>query len=749
MTSFVDDNGNYLDYSGQDFGVTKQAFNLFEAQMKGDFSVNFKIPNTAKNRDVLGYYGAQQIDSPAQSRIIFNLVKDGNFTSRGALVITNSDERDISVFYISGNSNWFQSLQFNIKDVEFQNKFTVLLSDYDGRKAATEGIVLPLVDYFANGAKRSTNYVRINRSLNPEEGPAFTEAHPWIYLHTMVSEMATYAGVKIEGDLMDDPLYKKMIISPDGPDYYVPDSIVERSYALLQNGPFGSAGAGLYDDALDPQLVRFQTLVEGSGVIDTSTYSWFAPYTGTYRLDVDFWFNVNDTYSVELFVNGSLFTVLFNQAVTTRNKSGTAYANLVKGDKVQFYVNNSLAADYRLDYLTDSKYSNISIKLEKYQSVTPTANLGSYSPVDTVPYIIPNSIIPDMQAVDVIKFLVIYFGCSVSYDEFSKTISLNLIENFDRPNAPDWSEYFVSAVTKYDTKVGRNNYIQTKEGPEEDIVGFDAQSNLKYGGGNIETGFDSIEEKTLYTIPFSGSWDIRNKSYSKVFYPFVKFYDLELVESVAYSGVTNAAGFSQFTSTWNDPIEDTDIFYVISTSGIYAGFSPLYTPATSVTNPQLLIDYVSNDTGTIIKYRATKVQSSHRLMVCFAGGTISNLGGTNAISSVTPYVGTNAGTTITTSPLCWFDKPVLSAPLDLFRDSLAIDSDSNGISKRYYGSIKKAFNSPMIEATMVLPTDVVKEFSFSNFVYLKTKEINGYFLVQKIDNYKDSVTPVKVHLLYG
>ena len=55
MTSFVDDNGNYLDYSGEDFGITKQAATWFDFKIKGDVSVDFKIPFTAKNKKASRY----------------------------------------------------------------------------------------------------------------------------------------------------------------------------------------------------------------------------------------------------------------------------------------------------------------------------------------------------------------------------------------------------------------------------------------------------------------------------------------------------------------------------------------------------------------------------------------------------------------------------------------------------------------------------------------------------------------------
>lgn len=749
MTAFVNDDGQYLDYSGPDVGITKQVASFFDFKIKGDISATLKIANNAQNRNALGYYGPMQVNSPAFSKIPFNMVKDGNYISRGYVVINDSDDDTISVFYISGNTNWFQNFQFNLKDTVFPDRMTVLWSDVNSRKAATEGIVFPLVDWWGNGSRRSP-YLKIpSQAVNEESEFLFGDVHPAIYLHTLVEYAALYAGISIGGDLMDDELYKKIILTNDGPDYFVPDSIIQKTYARLQNGPFGSAGAGLYDYTLDPNLVRLSTLVEGLGQVDTSLYAWYAPLTGTYRIDFDFWVNNLDQYTLDMYVNDVLFTTMFNQTFLTRNKIGTAYANFRKGDKVTFYISNTLGANYRLDYLTDNKYTNIAFKLEKVGAIRPAGNLGTYTPVDTVAYVIPNEVVPDMKAIELIKFLAAYFGCVVTYDEYSNTIELNKLANFKKEDADDWSAYFVSASTDHKTGVAKYNRIQTAEGTESDIKAFNEQSNVMYGGGTIETDFDSKDEEVIYELPFSGSWDVKNKSYSRQFFPYINFYDIEYGESVAYSGVTSSGGgFANFTCTFNEPLSDNEVFWVVSTLGIYTGFAPMLTSGSATTNPTLLVDYIANDTGTIVRCKVSKVQGAPRMLVCNAGMNLSDAGG----SSTAVYVGTNAGTTMTTGCVAWFDKPKVLAPIDSYHESLAIDSInqfSNTISERYYGPIKKIFNNPKIDAQFTLPLAKFQKFAFDRYIRLNTKNLSGYFIVQKIENYKDALTPIKVELLYA
>ncbi len=71
----------------------------------------------------------------------------------------------------------------------------------------------------------------------------------------------------------------------------------------------------------------------------------------------------------------------------------------------------------------------------------------------------------------------------------------------------------------------------------------------------------------------------------------------------------------------------------------------------------------------------------------------------------------------------------------------------NTVEQRAYGKIKEMVKGPTVVATMILPEKVFASFKFDKFIYLKHKDLQGYFFVEKIEQYKDGVTPVKVYLL--
>ncbi len=738
MIQLANNEGQVLDYDGKEFTLTRQACSFLDFKMAGDYSVNFKISNSPYNREVLNYYGAMQVNRP--TKVPMNILQDGNIVKTGNLVIKSSG-KDIECFFISGNSNWFQNLDFNIKDIIFPDNLTVLASAIDTQKTATEGIIFPLVDWWGRGEMRSSTRV-ISQSPSTNDPPPINDLQPCLYLHTIVKHLATTSNIQIAGDLLEDALFKKIIITPTGPDQFVPDSLVERSFVNL-----GVNATTIYNDALDPQPAQFVTILDGQGQVDLTTYAYTAPYTGTYNIKAQFYFSPAVNYNVTLYVNGAPYSAL--SAGTDFNM--IFFANFVKGDRVQFYVDRITGVGaYRLNEAgAGTGVVTVEIKLEKRSAAYPRANISGYSPVSNVGYVIPNVIVPDMTGVDLIKFLSVFFACVVTYDEYSKTIYINKIANFRKEDAEDWSEYFVSSITKWGGT--KNNFIQTSDGTEDEIVAYNEQSLLRYGGGNIQTDFDEQEKRDLYTLPFSGSWDAPNQTALKFFMPSINFYDVEFGQQVAYSAVVNAAGISQFTCTFNEPIDvNKHVFYVVSASGFYSGFATAISAGT-LTNPQLHIPFVASDTGTITICTLSKVDGPNRMLISYPG---KNLTDANGPSSFDSYVGISLIASSATGVLAWYDKPLItdpvSAPINIIKESLSLDSirDYNTtVSERYYAPVKSMFNSPVEEANFLLPVAVANKFDFRKYIYIKSEDLTGYFFLQKMYNYKDSVTEVKTDLL--
>jgi hypothetical protein len=68
------------------------------------------------------------------------------------------------------------------------------------------------------------------------------------------------------------------------------------------------------------------------------------------------------------------------------------------------------------------------------------------------------------------------------------------------------------------------------------------------------------------------------------------------------------------------------------------------------------------------------------------------------------------------------------------------------VEQRVLNRIKNMVTNPTVMVVMRLPEKVFLSYNFDRFIYLKHKDFQGYFFVEKIENFKDGVTPVKVYL---
>jgi len=246
MTSFLNDSNQEL-VIDQDVLFTKQVATFKNFKIKGDVTVSFSVPNNSNTRSILGYYGYNQIDSPIFTENYFTLVRNGNAVSKGKLVIEQDNGEELSLFFISGNGNWFNFFQFNCKevrntDLQVLNNFTAIETSWGVSSGSIVsaprdyGIVFPLIDIIFKGQRNSfkafgkSYNTLIGESATPEDA---TDIYPALYVHTLISEISKIAGVKISGTLLDDVFFKTLIITPDSPDLVNPETNVGINYSKM------------------------------------------------------------------------------------------------------------------------------------------------------------------------------------------------------------------------------------------------------------------------------------------------------------------------------------------------------------------------------------------------------------------------------------------------------------------------------------------------------------------------------------
>ena len=227
MTSFINDSNQELTVSDEVL-FTKQVATFKNFKIKGDVSVSFRVPNNSTTRNVLGYYGHNQIDSPIFTENYFSLVRNGTVVTKGKLVIEQDSGEELSLFFISGNGNWFSFFQFNCREIsndslQVQANWTSVHESMGLSSTGTVvseprtyGIVFPWIDTWAKGQRFDTRYYGGSwKSENGNSDFIIVDSYPALYIHTLVNEISKAANVKIDGTLFDDKFFNTLIITPE------------------------------------------------------------------------------------------------------------------------------------------------------------------------------------------------------------------------------------------------------------------------------------------------------------------------------------------------------------------------------------------------------------------------------------------------------------------------------------------------------------------------------------------------------
>lgn len=633
MTEFVNDNGQRLQYGGDDVTFTKQIASFRDFKIKGDFTVSFTIDNNSVNRKALGYFGIQQIGNHAFAANKFNLIRDGNFSAKGNIIIEDDDGEKIGCYFVSGNANWFNSFDFPANQIN-NTTYNVYwdVNGITGTFTKTYGIVFPVIDFafyrqkydknfltapFAGSGDAFTLDTRQGISKVVNTGIGVTELYPCLYIHTLIQELARTANIRIGGNLLNDQLYNSLVMTPAGPD--------------------------LYDQ---------------SGNVITSYYA-------------------------------------------------------------------SVSAGYA--------------------------------------QVIPISAIPDpnLKAIDVIKWLCFSFGCIPTFDEFSQTLSLDMLDKVQKENADDWSDYFQGFQIKY-SNFFENNYIHAAAPSEDELkVNYNPLNIIPYGEINIKSKKSDGSSIDLYTSPFAPVKDDIGGPL-KWATPFVQFIKLTDSETFTYTSVANdGAGHAKFVGDFSGSqflaggggTLNALCIKVIDDNGTYSGY--ILTNLTSAQSTAAIIveaPFLTTSTGTLVFQSVEKQKTGNRILSC-----ISSLLANNVISGGNISFGNAAvGGVKTTVAGAYYSKPIYPySDLNNYQKGLSYGEinlptyNDISLNDSYFNKINTFLRNPPLYAFFTLPERVFSSWDFTKFIYIKNEELTGYFFVEAIENYKDDTTVVRCTLNYA
>lgn len=731
--TFRDDNGNELEFGG-DFAMTKQAVSFFNFKINGDVSINFTVENNSVNRKVLNYYGPQMTSQVAFTKQPFNRIRNGNILDRGYIVIQDEDGNKLNCFYTSGNSNWLQLLNGLITELDYSGVKSTINYETKGdtvvsNKSRTSGIVFPLVDWLYNYQKGSDDrWELLVKDSKVDETTAmllsnyYNEFYPCFYLKSLVNEISNQNGIKITGNITDDAIYNSIILPPSNGELKRPydygAKCVGSTFTLTGTGPNEPAISNQWLSKVDP--FNSVDLTQGSVLFYTAPISCSTAY-----IRVKYTCSIGCNFTLTKISDGSTVNV----SGIASGTFGFANFSMVKGDK------------YRLTVTSPTWTTNVSFKIENFDFIISESIKFTGSD-----YILPNYFLPEIQSVDIIKFLTSFFGCSCYYNEFSKSLSLNIIENIKTDSAYDWSEYYLSHRSEYTVTQAKNNYLKLKENNgDPSIKNYNKNNLIDYGEGNIQTSNNLKDSNELSTIPFtsSGFGKCPNNGFYIANVPLVTFTDNDVVAIV--TSITNSGGLARLTGAAGTFTEfkTLEVVRVVIGNTDFGFFIVTSTSSTFIECRDL--PFTINTTGRVYRQVGAYNKISPSILYNVPNRNISSI---SSISSITPSTG---GAT-STMPFAFYSKFSTGLDIDGLKVNLAYENPrlegftDPTIKQLYFNKISKFLQNPNIRCKMLLPESVYQSFVFDQFIYLRTENLTGYFFVDSIVNYVDGNTPVEVNL---
>lgn len=480
----------FLNHQPADLGsdplqLTFQINNLAEVQnQQGDFSKQFKLPLTQRNRRLLGFPDEVPLDDNTSYQLIpAKIVQDGLEIMPGGYATIEQVENDgISIIVRAGNSGFFTLLgDFKIWEMGDQSSAYYkqsklsLWKDYDHRwsianvaasQQKTSGWIWPIVDY---GQIDQTDFTK---DVNVKQ------LRPGFFLKDAIDIVVKSTGYKLDiarSPILQDPLYQKLIVQ------FANDTF-EHSKDYENNNVEGLSSEALtskmqgYWYGTDRRVLFNKVLKSGNG-----SMLQIGLYQAKANVDVDVLVEYDVQYSSKR--DGGHFKVNIARSLpgtqdlenlTTNvhsssdfEKSGKSYSGTKYKQKVS--ISDTFDKE-RVLYITIDVDSS-----ETYGYILPGARLTVTEKKTNVLYghtVQCERIFPDISQKDLLKDTLQRFGLTCQTNSFDKTVALasfaDIVNNI--PHAYDWSAKCLNQGKNISMRLGSYAQVNNLKYKEDETL---------------------------------------------------------------------------------------------------------------------------------------------------------------------------------------------------------------------------------------------------------------------------------------
>lgn len=712
--------------------VEKQA-RLFQdvSGVYGDFSYSFSIPITDRNLSILDLKSINQRLSFTDKKDCI-LLSDSGEELYGGFIRVESIGEAIECSFYSGNNSWFEATrkklrEYNFKRLEKEFNYANVSASW----SLTNGVVWPLVD-------KGTLHKRDSATMYDNDW------QPFVYVKDAINlVLAQSGGIKIEGDLLRDPLYNSLVTT---------------------NG-----GISALEDIIDKQSAYIGKSSNQS--ITTTTYQniTFTDTSDPYAVS-QHWNTSTSTFTLPSnWISGS---VEFNLRISTLSTFiGTRIKVLRNG--VTIYEKSFAEKKTITDTITinnGSQGDTITIQAKRINPTTTfdgslwnySINVGSFIKIKPIKLrrVYPQQLMPDIDANEFISTVFTQFNVLSVYDYKNKVINTRLLENVKKQPAIDLSEY-VSNVTNHDFSELIGDYAKSSrflygEASDDFTEQYNAANpDLFYGGGAIVIDNDFLEDSSDFVeLDFFAPYQVP-VDWLGFRLPLLEMNEFSLGGSIEYTKVSESNGYAVFSwvgTLANAPFTAGDLIKVTDKQGTDE-YNGIYI-VTAISQAGNRVYLASNDilfsatsSGTIELVNVVDLLNEDQI-------TIANVPST-ALSEFTDTSSIKWGSnTLTTVSLGYFWLPQVKKSINRIKSSLTFGRINDeeyyqrSLLETYYPVTNQVLNDPvMITAEMYLPESVFRSIDFLSPVRLNTEKFNGLFLVNRITGYNGQHMSCEMQLI--
>lgn len=697
-------NGEYLDFRG-DIEIENK-IKLFEdiETADGDLSFEFEINLTSENLRIL------QIPLPdSVSKIVYQNIEcivqndSGVTINNGSLRIERIIGYVAMCSFLGGNSNWFAMLTGDMTELRLsQYDIDQNATNIQASWSATDGIVFPFLDLGG----------LVTRSYHNVKTEDFVGS---FYLHTLFKEVMQQAGLKISGDLIEDSLFNQIVILANTRNK---NDISERGVFIGKTSP-QSIGAS-------PELVTFTD--------DTNTpYYGSALYSSSrYTADV----KLNGVADVSLLWGvGAKRMMIYQNGVEIFSKTGIdsdapiifdVFVEMEQGDYIEVFAERIAPVD-----IISGSFKFTPLFIYKTRG---------------------NSTVPLWTKTQFVSNVLRAFNVIPSYNQFTKTVTLDIFDKIKSKPSIDLSEYlsvneidYVDFISSY----GKVNNFTYQEGSDENLKQYNITSFVKYGSGQISAdNYFADESADVIEMDFSSPISYVNSAFDASL-ERINFVELREFLERSMGSVTDSGGIPEFHVTDADQyFKANDLVRIFSEDlDDYNGDFVV----TSVTSSVVVVrglGYTSSTTGTIIKLvHAVTSDDNVYWMVNIPLRPASDI-----IGHESAYLDQ---TLLTEWTLAFFNLLRLGRAIETeYKQGLSFGDVDDPLSfqktliDKYWQQFSRILNDPIKLITVGnLPWKVYNSIDFLRPITIRTLETSNLYYVNRIVGYKDSSVGCEVDLI--